>query len=64
MNKGVNIPPREQSSPLGARFTPRVKLRMALWYLSFHILSEKGEKVLMPKLGCKFYGGNESVGRR
>jgi hypothetical protein len=26
INKGVNIPPRGQSSPLGAKFTSRVKL--------------------------------------
>jgi hypothetical protein len=39
VNEGVNIPPRGQISPLGAKFTPRgevrpwgpgVKLRMAL----------------------------------
>jgi hypothetical protein len=43
LNKGVNIPPRGQISPLGAKFTPRgeviprgpgVKLRMALWALA------------------------------
>jgi hypothetical protein len=44
VNEGVNIPPRGQSSPLGAKIIPRgevlpwgpgVKLRMALWLAEF-----------------------------
>jgi hypothetical protein len=38
--EGVNIPPRGQSSPLGAKFTPEGKLMLlktGLWYLLFSL---------------------------